>query len=188
MTRRRIGPLRPLTIEEREYPVRTSRTGRGQAEPAGRVARAKALLAAAEGHSYTESAGAAGRKSGGAVSRLVSRSDRAGVAALGPGRGGGPSPTYAPAERGRIPAGVRRTPDREADGTAARSLSTLKRSLREAPDGLPTVSTPTIRGVLRGSGYSRQRDRGWCDTGAVVRERKGGPVEVTDPDAAPEKA
>jgi transposase len=185
MTRRQKDPLRPLTQEERKLLIRISRS---HAEPASHVARAKALLAVAEGKSYTEAAKAAGRRSGDAVSHLVSRFNREGLAALEPGHGGGRRPTYAAPERERILAELRREPDREEDGTASWSLSTLRRALREAPDGLPEVSTYTIWKVLRESGFHWQRTRSWCETGKVKRKRKSGEVvEVTDPDAEAKK-
>jgi hypothetical protein len=59
--------------------------------------------------------------------------------------------------------------------------------LRAAPDGLPNVTTRTIILVLWDAGYSWQENRTWCHTGTVVRQRKAGPVEVTDPDTAPKK-
>jgi transposase len=185
MTRRQKDPLRPLTQEERKLLIRISRS---HAEPASHVARAKALLAVAEGKSYTEAAKAAGRRSGDAVSQLVSRFNREGLAALEPGHGGGRRPTYAAPERERILAEVRREPDREEDGTASWSLSTLRRALRGAPNGLPELSTYTIWKVLRESGFHWQRTRSWCETGKVKRKRKSGEVvEVTDPDAEAKK-
>jgi transposase len=185
MTRRQKDPLRPLTEEERNLLVRISHS---HAEPASHVARAKALLTVAEGKSYTEAAKAAGRRSGDAVSHLVSRFNREGLAALEPGHGGGRRPTYAASERERILAEARREPDREEDGIATWSLSTLRRALRGAPDGLPEVSTYTIWKVLRESGFDWQRTRSWCETGKVKRKRKSGEVvEVTDPDAEAKK-
>ena len=184
MTRRKSDPLRPLAQEECDQLERLSRS---DAEPAAHVARAKALLAVAEGRTYTEAARAAGRKAGDAVSHLVSRFNREGIAAIEPQHGGGPVPIYTATGRERILAEVRRTPDREADGTATWSLGMLQRALRAAPDGLPGISRDTIWWVLRDAGYSWQRDRSWCDTGTVVRKRKGGAVEVTDPDAVPKK-
>lgn len=185
MTRRQKDPLRPLTEDERKLLIRISRS---HAEPASHVARAKALLAVAEGKSYTEAAKAAGRRSGDAVSQLVSRFNREGLAALEPGHGGGRRPTYAAPERERILAEVRREPDREEDGTASWSLSTLRRALRGAPNGLPELSTYTIWKVLRESGFHWQRTRSWCETGKVKRKRKSGEVvEVTDPDAEAKK-
>jgi hypothetical protein len=82
---------------------------------------------------------------------------------------------------------VRRSPDREQDGTATWSLTTLQRSLRAAPDGLPTISTYTIWVVLHEAGLTWQRTRSWCATGKVKRRRKGAVVEITDPDAGPKK-
>ncbi len=185
MTRRQKDPLRELTSEERQWLVRIARS---HAEPASHVARAKALLAVADGKSYTEAAKAAGRRSGDAVSNLVARFNWEGVCALEPGHGGGPTPIYASEERERILAEARREPDREKDGTAEWSLTTLRRSLRGAPDGLPEVSTYTIWKVLREAGFSWQRTRSWCETGRVKRKRKSGEVvEVIDPDAEAKK-
>ncbi len=142
----------------------------------------------AEGKSYTEAAKAAGRRSGDAVSKLVSRFNREGVAALEPGHGGGRRTIYAAPERERILEEVRRKPEREKEGTATWSLSTLRRALRQAPDGLPEVSTYTIWKVLRESGFDWQRTRSWCETGRVKRKRKSGEVvEVIDPDAEAKK-
>ena len=50
MTRRKKDPLRKLTDQERLWLVRISRS---QAEPAAHVARAKALLAVADGQRAT---------------------------------------------------------------------------------------------------------------------------------------
>ncbi|MDP9352783.1 MAG: helix-turn-helix domain-containing protein [Chloroflexota bacterium] len=114
-----------------------------------RWSRAKALVAVAEGCRYTQAALAAGRKSDDAVSQLMSRFNREGLSVLEPGHGGGAVPVYTRASRERILAEVRRAPDREEDGTATWSLSTLQRALRKAPDGLPCVSTYTVWNALR---------------------------------------
>ncbi len=184
MTRRQKDPLRPLTADEHEWLLRVSRS---QVEPAAHVARAKALLAVADGDSYTNAAKAAGRRSGEAVSNLVSRFNREGLGALEPRHGGGPVTIYADAERERILAEARRRPERDRDGTASWSLTTLRRVLREASDGLPEVSTHTIWKTLREAGFDWQRDRSWCETGVVERKRGGEVVEVVDPDAEPKK-
>jgi transposase len=181
MSRRQKDPLRPLTAEERMLVERVSRS---RTEPAGAVAHAKALLAVADGRTFTEAAHAAGRRSPDAVAQLVARFNRDGLAALEPGHGGGQPKRYTAAEQARILREVRRAPDREADGTATWSLTTVQRALRRAPDGLPTVSTFTIWCALHDAGFAWGRDRSWCETGAVVRKRKGGTVTVTDPDAA----
>src|SRR5882724_5219928 len=148
MSRRKKDPLRPLTDAER---LALTQLSRSQAAPAAQVARARMLLAVAAGDDYQQAARAAGRRSGDAVSHLVARSNAEGLSALTPRHGGGRRPTYGPQARGRIVAEAARTPAPEGDGTATWSLSTLRRSLRGAPDGLPKVSTYTIRRVLHES-------------------------------------
>jgi hypothetical protein len=185
MTRRQKDPLRALTAEEQTALERLSRS---HSEPASHVARAKALLAVAAGHTYTAAAYAAGRRSNDAVAQLVARFNQLGLAAIEPGHGGGPPLTYTVVERNRILAEARRTPDRATDGTATWSLMTLRRALRTAPDGLPNISTATIRAVLIDAGWSWQRSRSWCDTGTVQRKRKHGSVTVVDPDAEAKKS
>jgi transposase len=185
MSRRKKDPLRPLTDAERDE---LAQIGRSQAAPAVEVARARILLAVARGDDYQQAARAAGRRSGDAVSHLVARFNAEGLAALTPRHGGGRRPTYGPEAAGRIAAEAARPPTPEADGTASWSLSALRRALRAAPDGLPRVSTYTIRRVLRESGASYQRTRTWCPTGTAVRRRKAGPAVVVDPDADPKKS
>lgn len=182
MTRRQKDPLRPLTPEERRALAALSRA---QREPASHVARARLVLAVADGQGYTAAARSIGRRSGDAVARLVARFNTEGLAAIVPGHGGGAVVQYGEPARARILAEARRTPDPDADGTATWSLSTLRRALHRAPDGLPAVSEYTIWCALRGAGRHWQRSRSWCETGVVVRQRKAGPVVVTDPDAAP---
>lgn len=184
MSRRRKDPLRALTEEERRV---LKQIARAQSEPASHVARAQALLAVADGQSYVMAAQAAGRKSNDAVSQLVSRFNQEGLAAIEPRHRGGPQTMYGVTERERIVAEARRMPDRERDGTATWSLSTLQRALRQAPDGLPTISTYTIWAVLHEAGLAWQNSRTWCDTGKVKRKRKSGTVEVTDPEAMAKK-
>ena len=186
--RRPKEPLRPLTARERTI---LGQITRAVTERAGRVARAKAVLAVANGARFTEAAQAAGRREGEAVAHLVRRFNTEGLAALDPRHAGGPPVVYDAAARERILREFRRAPDRERDGTATWSLTTLQRALRAAPDGLPTVSTATILQTLHDAGYTWQRSRTWCRTGVVIRKRKAGVatvvVEVTDPDATPKK-
>jgi transposase len=184
MSRVRQDPLRALTEEERSVLIQIARS---HSEPASHVVRAKMLLAVAAGKTYGEAAQAAGRKSNDAVSHLVSRFNREGLAALAPRHGGGAQAVYGPAERERILQEVRRQPDPVQDGTATWSLTTLQRALRQAPDGLPHVSTYTIWATLREAGISWQQSRTWCDTGQVKRRRKSGVVTVTDPDTEAKK-
>ena len=184
MTRRQKNPLRPLTEEERTV---MEQIGRAQSEPASHVARARALLRVANGSGYTAAAQMVGRSSGDVVGQWVARFNIEGLAALEPGHGGGTPVVYGVAERERILAEARRTPDRERDGTATWSLQTLRRALRTAEDGLPQVSCYTIWLVLHEAGWSWQKDASWCETGKVKRKRKEGVVEVTDPDATAKK-
>ena len=184
MPRLQKAPLRPLTPDEH---AQLERLSRSHAEPAAQVARAKVLLAVAADQRSTEAARAAGRRSGDAVAQLVARFNREGLAALEPGHGGGQPKRYTRPERERILREARRAPDREADRTGAWSLATLQRALRRAPDGLPTVSTYTIRSVLHEAGFRWQKDRSWCETGTALRKRKGGAVTVRDPDAEAKK-
>lgn len=185
MSRRRKDPLRPLTAEERRWLERISRS---RAEPAGHVARAEALLAVADGRTYTEAAVLVGRRVGDTVAAWVARFNREGLGALEPGHGGGSPVRYGAAERARILAEVRRPPDRARDGTATWSVATLGRTLRRVEDGLPGVSDDTVWRVLRAVGLTWQQDRSWCETGVVLRKRKAGVVEVVDPDAAAKKS
>jgi transposase len=173
-----------MSEEEHEELRRISRS---QTLPAAQVIHANALLAVCEGASYTDAAHAVGRRSGDAVAHLVARFNCEGPSATKIKHGGGSRRTYGRTEEARILQEVRRPPDREADGTATWSLTTLQRALRRAPDGLPRVSTQTIWCVLHDAGYSWQKDRSWCRTGKAVRKRKNGPVEVNDPDAIPKK-
>src|SRR5918997_5968595 len=164
MSRRKKDPLRELTVEEQQALTRLSRS---HAAPAVEVTRAKLLLAVARGDDYQVAAHAVGRRSGDAVAHLVARFNHEGIAALTPRHGGGRRPTYGPEARGRIVAEAARAPTPEGYGTASWPLSSLRRTLRAAPDGLPRVSTYTIRRVLHESGSSYQRSRTWCPTGTA---------------------
>ncbi len=83
---------------------------------------------------------------------------------------------------------LQRPPDRERDGTATWSLTTLQNALRRTPDGLPTISTYTIWTMLQQAGVSWQKSRTWCETGTVMRQRKQEVVEVKDIDTEPKKS
>jgi len=185
MPRRQKDPLRPLSPEEREA---LGAIMRMHSQRADVVARAKALLAVAEGASLIAAAQRVGRCSGRAVAQLVTRFNREGLTAVQPRHGGGPPRQYQAGQQERILREFQRTPDRERDGTATWSLSTLQRALRQAPDGLPEVSTWTILHTLWEAGYTWQQDRTWCQTGTVTRKGKGGPVQVTDPNTTPKKS
>jgi transposase len=181
MARRQKEPLRALTAAER---AALEQVVRASSERADCVARAGALLAVADGATFAAAARAVGRRAGDAVARLVARFNQEGLAAVTPRHGGGPARRYRTDEQERILREFRRTPDRERDGTATWSLGTLKRALRAAPDGLPTVSTWTILHTLHEAGYTWQGSRTWCPTGLARRKRKDGTVvQTVDPDA-----
>ncbi|MEQ8675289.1 MAG: helix-turn-helix domain-containing protein [Aggregatilineales bacterium] len=185
MTRRRKDPLRDLTREEQ---VDLESISRARSAPAEAVMRAKILLSVAAGMSYQDAARSAGRKSGDAVSALVSRFNQTGLDALVARHGGGGfQKQYGSEDQARILREFERQPDPGQDGTTTWSLTTLQRALRQAKDGLPQVSTYTILNVLHEAGYSWQRDRSWCQTGQAIRKRKSGKVVGTDPDTAAKK-
>ena len=185
MSRHRKDPLRPLTPDER---IALTRLSRSPSAPAAQVERARALLAIAEGASYTAAAHQIGRRHTETISAWVSRFNRDGLAAVQPRHGGGPRLCYGIDEQQRILAEMARTPAREQDGTATWSLSLLQKALRQAPDGLPRVSTFTIWRTLHEAGLSWQKSRTWCETGGATRHRKHGVVRVSDPDAAAKKS
>jgi transposase len=178
-------PLRALTDAER---VELERVARATSERADRVIRAQQLLAVWGGASFSAAAHTVGRRNGDAVARLVARFNREGLDALTPRYGGGPPIQYGPAERARILAEFRRTPDREQDGTATWSLTTLQRALQRAPDGLPGVCTAIILAVLWEAGYTWQQNRTGCHSGTARRRRRDGTVvALHDPLATPKK-
>ena len=171
-------PLREITEEEWSALEQIART---TSERADRVARAKILLAVAEGSSFTGAARSVGRRSNDAVAELVKRFNREGLLALDPRHGGGHQTEYGPQEEERILREFRRKPNPEGDGTATWSLTPLQKAVRTAEEGLPKVSTWTILRVLHAAGYTFQQNRTWCETGKVKRKRQGEVVEVTDP-------
>lgn len=182
MARLHKDPLRPLSVEERQTLEQLSRSLR---ESAAKVARAKALLAVAEGESYSGAARSVGRKSGDAVAKLVSRFNQEGLAAVTPRHGGGPEVRYDVKARQIILETWQRPPNCEEDGTASWSLSTLHDALHR--QGLK-VGRTTLHEVLREAGLSWQRSRSWCETGVALRKRKAGVVRVQDGDAEAKKS
>ena len=168
--------LRGVTAEEQ---ATLERMTAASSERVDRVRRATALLAVARGASFAAAARRAGFRSGGAVAAVVGRFNRRGLAALTIAPGRGRRPTYAPAARAQIVATAQRAPERQADGTATWSLSTLQRTLRR--EGWPHLGASTIRRVLRDAGSSYQQTRTWCPTGTAERKRKSGIVRVVDP-------
>jgi transposase len=149
------------------------------------VKRAKALLAAADGRTFTQ-AGSLSGLSREAVSQLIERFNQRGLAVLIIAPGRGRKPTYETEARGRVVQEVQRKPDRVSDQSATWSLKLLERALRRA--SFPTIGATTIGRILHEEGYSLQRDRTWCETGSALRKRKDGTYRVRDPHAQKKKA
>ena len=182
---RQKDPLRSLSNSER---TALEQLARSHSAPALSVDRARALLAVSDGATYAEAARLVGRSVGDLIAQWVARFNQVGLVAVERQPGGRPPTQYGPEERDRILEEFRRTPDRQRDGTATWSLTTLQRALRRAKDGLPKVSTYTIWAVLHDAGIAWQKDRTWCETGLAIRKRKRGEVKVQDPDASAKKA
>lgn len=174
-------PLRALTPQEEQE---LQRVAKATSERLDVVKRARALLKVRAGQCFTDAAREAGYKSGDSISQLVDRFNQQGLWALFIAPGRGRKVTYTNAQRARIVQEVQRVPDREEDGTATWSLSTLERALRK--EALPQVGATTIRQVLHEAGFAFGKTRTWCPTGTALRKRKAGTVTVQDP-AAPEK-
>src|SRR5664280_986895 len=163
-------PIRKLRKGER---LLLQKVAQCRTETAEVVARAKSLLAVAEGDGFAAAARAGGRKSGLGVARLVKRFNRQGVSALQTQPGAGHPLTYTDEQRAEVLAEYRRQPDREMDGTGTWSLSTLQRAVRKKPK-LEHISLYTISGILHEAGLTWQRDRTWCETGVSIRKGKQG--------------
>jgi transposase len=174
-------PLRPLSEQEERELRRIVNASSARVDV---VRRAKALLAVAAGHSFTDAAHQAELKSGDGVGKLVVRFNEHGLAALSIAAGRGRKLTYTSQQQGRIVHEVQQAPDRQEDQTATWSLSTLQQALRKKE--LPHMARETIRQVLHECGYSYQQTRTWCRTGYAERVRKSGTVTVSDPQT-PEK-
>jgi transposase len=179
---RRVHPLRGLTEQEEQA---LARIAKATSEQVDVVKRAKALLAVRAGKPYTQAAREAGYKSGDSISQLGERFNQQGLAALQIAPGRGRKETYTCEQRARIVAEVQRVPDREEDGTATWSLTTLERALRK--ETLPGVGATTIAEVLHEAGYVFGKTRTWCPTGTALRVRQAGVVKVTDTKAEGKK-
>ena len=182
MSRRQRDPLRGLEDAER---AALSRQSRSRSAPAAQVARARALLAVAEGQSHTMAARLVGRRTGDAVARWVAGFNRDGLAALVPGHGGGHRVRYGAVEQRRILTEVARPPDRARDGTATWSLTTLRAALRRADDGLPRIRTYTIGPARHAAGLSWQKSRTRPETRiGEGKGKRGGEGTASPPRAA----
>jgi len=151
-------PLRQLTQQEREE---LSRKAQSSSERVDIVKKAKALLAVANGCTFTTAGKETGMSREG-VSQLVQRFSQRGLGVLVIAPGRGRKPTYTSQDHERILQEVQRCPHLDTDQSTVWSLSLLQRSLRSK--GLPHLGSTTIRHVLQIHGWSYQQTRTWQQT------------------------
>lgn len=144
-------PLRLLTLQEREA---LSQKATSISERVNRVKKAKALLAVADGCSFTEAGRQVGMSRDG-VSQLVERFHQRGVAVLSIAPGRGRQPTYTSQDHEQILQEVQRCPTWDIDQCTVWSLSFLQKSLHAK--GLGDISLRTIRRVLQAHGWKYQQ-------------------------------
>lgn len=183
MSRPQKTPLRKLELEEADELQRISRS---ESLPSDLVTRARMILELAKGNGYKETAFLVGRRSRVSISRIAARFNQEGLQALQARHGGGAKTRYTSEHREKIVKILNSKPDREKDGTAVWSITTLKRRL-ESISGFEGISVGTIYAVLYESGLSWQKSRSWCETGVVNRKRKAGVVQVVDVDSETKK-
>src|SRR6266496_6573844 len=96
MSRVQKAPLRPLSPQEHQELQRIVKASSEMERSAilDHVRRAQALLAVAQGHSFTEAANLAGFNCPDSVAQLVARFNQRGVLSLDIGGGRGRRPTY----------------------------------------------------------------------------------------------
>ena len=180
MSRQPRDPLRSLQDTERVSLVRLSRSA---SAPAAQVARARALLAVAEGLNYTAAAQLVGRRIGDTVARWVAGFNTAGLVAVVPRHGGGQPLRYGAVEQRRVLAEVARPPDRARDGTASWSLTTLQAALRRprrvCPVSAPTrLAAPYTRPVSVGSRAGPGARRAWSCASAGAAAWSASPIRM----------
>ena len=183
MAAQQQAPLRALTDDE---VTELTRCARATSERWDRRQRAQALLAVANGASFSETARQVGYRTGDSVARLVERFHRTGLLTLEIAGGRGRPPTYGAEARTTIVVTAQAPAERQSDGTATWSLKLLERALRRRPP-FARVSADTIRRVLGEAGASYQRTRTWCVTGTSERLHTQGRVLVCDPDTEAKK-
>jgi transposase len=152
------APLRRLTQQEREE---LSRKAQSKSERVDVGKKAKALLAVADGCTFT-AAGKQAAMSHQGVSQLVERFDKLGLAVLLIAPGRGRKPTYTSQDHERILQEVQRGPTWDTDQGTVWSLSLLQKSLRAK--GFPHICPETIRLVLQTHGWNYQPTCTWHQT------------------------
>jgi transposase len=170
-------PKNPLRHFKKGEKTELERISRSHIESFERVARAKALLAVSQGHTYQNAAFLSGRRSDQAVSKLVLRFNQRGLDALDSLHGGGFKTIYGPKEKQQI---LDLVFQKQEAGSPHWSISLIQDRLEETSFG--RIGRQTIWRILQDEGYSFQKSRTWVNTGKVMRKRNGKMVEVEDPD------
>ncbi len=153
MGRHQKKPLRMLTEEEKSE---LKRIASSNVERVERIRRSRALLAVAEGQSFTQAARTARMHSSSGVAAVVQRFHDRGLAALDTLPGAGRHPIYSPAQRALVLIEL----EREMEKNPFASLAMLEQALRRVPAGVPRVSAKTIAQVLRDAGYNWDPEHG----------------------------
>jgi transposase len=149
-------PLRQLTQQEREE---LSQKATSTSERVSLVKKAQALLAVADGGTFTEAGRQVGMSRDG-VSQLVERFHHRGMQVLSIAPGRGRKPTYTSQDHELILQEVQRCPTWDVDQCTVWSLSLLQKSLRAK--GFLDICPKTIRLVLQAHGWKyQQATRAW---------------------------
>jgi transposase len=143
--------LRQLTQQEREE---LSHKATSISERVSIVKKAKALLAVADGSTFTVAGRQVGMSRDG-VSQLVERFHHRGVQALSIAPGRGRKPTYTSQDHEQILQEVQRRPTWDVDQCTVWSLALLQKSLHAK--GFLDICPKTIRLVLQAHGWKYQQ-------------------------------
>lgn len=149
-------PLRQLTPQEREELFQKATS---ISERMSTVKKAKALLAVADGCTFTEAGRQVGMSRDG-ISQLVERFHHRGVEALSIAPGRGRKPTYTSRDHEQILQEILRRPTWDVDQCTVWSLPLLQKSL--CAKGFLDICPKTIRLVLQAHGWKyQQTTRTW---------------------------
>ena len=149
-------PLRQLTQQEREE---LSQKATSISERVSTVKKAKALLAVADGWTFTGAGRQLGMSRDG-VSQLVERFHQRGVEAVSIAPGRGRKPTYTSQDHQQILQEIQRRPTWDVDQCTVWSLPLLQKSLHAK--GFLDICPKTIRLVLQAHGWKyQQTTRTW---------------------------
>ena len=177
MSRHQQDPLRPLTADERQELTRLSRS---LSAPAAQVERSRALLAIADGASYTAAAHQVGRR------HTELRLGQPLQPRRARRRAARPWVEHGSAMALRQHAFWRNGPEPPSASRTARptwSLSLLQKALRQAVTGCPGQHVHDLAHVARGRPELAEEPHLVRNRRVAMRQRKHGVVRVSDPDA-----